>query len=92
MKTTTYICDKCKESKSQDDLVPIELTYNIARPNSYRHTVRHSRDLCKGCLDKLGLLTELPESPHDEELKKNDRTFESRFIDLLSDLGLMFEE
>ena len=93
MKTTTYICDRCKQSKSQDDIVPIELSYQISRKsttNRYNH--RASCDICKQCLDKLGLLAEYPEENPTEQLNKNNKTFETKLVDLLSDLGVLFEE
>lgn len=93
MKTITYICDKCKQSKSDTDIVTIETSYQIVRTdNSYRHTARASKDICKSCLDKLGLLTELPPQDTDEQLRKNSKTFEDKFVDLLYDLGVQFEE
>lgn len=54
--------------------------------------MRVNKDICKECLNKFGLLTEMPEQDRDEALKKNDKTLESKFINLLSDLGVMFEE
>ncbi|MDR1246101.1 MAG: hypothetical protein LBK57_03635 [Clostridiales Family XIII bacterium] len=103
-KTTVYTCDKCEQSKSLEDIVTVDISYQIApheacnrhtagKSKSYeRHTVRVNKDICKECLNKFGLLTEMPEQDRDEALKKNDKTLESKFINLLSDLGVMFEE
>jgi hypothetical protein len=92
MKTTVYTCDKCKQSKSLEDIVTIDISYQITRPNKSRYSARASKDICKTCLGGLGLLTELPETDTEEALKKNDRTLESKFLDLLNDLGVLFEE
>jgi hypothetical protein len=91
MKTTIHTCDKCKLSKAKEDIIVIDISYYIGRPNKNFYNVKLSRDLCKSCLVELGLLTELSETATDEDLKKNDKTLESKFIDLLCDLGVVFE-
>jgi hypothetical protein len=104
MKTTVYTCDKCNESKSLEDIIAVDILYQIAprgvcnhhtapKSNTWeRRTVKVSKDICKACLDRFGLLTEMPAQDRDEALKKNNKTLESKFINLLSDLGVMFEE
>jgi len=92
MKTTTYICDHCKKSVSETDLVSIDTSYQITKQGTnYKSTYRANRDICKSCLDKLGLLSEQPEQDTDELFNKNRKTFETQFIDMLADLGVQFE-
>lgn len=86
------ICDKCKQSKSETDIFSIDISYKIKTQSSYYHSVSAKKDICKQCLDKLGLLTELPSKDTDEMAKKNAKTFEDKFVDLLCDLGVQFEE
>ena len=94
MKTTTYICDKCKQSKSETDIVAVDVSYKLTKPgNNYGHnTAATKKDICKQCLDKLGLLTEWPKDDVDEFLKKNSKTLEDKFIQMLEDLGVQFVE
>ena len=93
MKTITFICDKCKQSKSEADIVAIDVSYKIVRQNhNYPQSASAKKDICKQCLDKLGLLHQLPEKDYSEPENRNLRTFEDKLVDILSDLGVMFEE
>ena len=93
MKTTVYTCDKCKQSKSETDIISIDVSYKIAAPNKHPYTKRVQRDACKACIDRLGMLTERPVGDEaDEKIGKSQKTFEDKFVELLSDLGVMFEE
>jgi hypothetical protein len=86
MKTTTYICDKCKQSVSKDDLVSIEISYKLSQYTK----ARAEKDICKTCLDSLGLLKEADPKTQDEDIAKNNKTLESKLLDILEDLNVQF--
>ena len=95
MKTTTYICDKCKKSVGATDLYSVEVSLKKPDSNGYSSTLHStSKDICKDCLKSIGILTEIPEDKKQSEAQqtKNQKTFEDRFCDMLSDLGVLFEE
>lgn len=95
MKTTSYICDCCKKSVSQEDLVSLNITCSGLRfsNNSYKPTVSKEIDICKSCLSARGFVIEKPEDGQFEQVnKQNERTLEERFIDILEDLGVAFVE
>lgn len=94
MKTTTYICDTCKKSVSQNDLV--ELTLGVKnlffnQESSYSRN-QVTKDICKECLKKKGFVIEenITKDNKDEIFSKNERTLESKIIDILEDLGIAF--
>lgn len=92
MKTTVHTCDICRQSKSEEDIIPISISYQAKAPNNnYKHTISKSKDICKACLDKRGLLTEFPTENIDETVAKRSKAFDDRFVDLLCDLGVLFE-
>jgi len=91
MITTTYICDKCKQSKSKEEIYPIEAYYTISRPNYTQQRVTAKKDICKQCLESLGLLTEQPTLDTDNIIDRNRQKLEDKLIDILTDLGVLFE-
>lgn len=99
MKTTTYICDICKQSVSSDDLISFEaaligsVAFSDSRNLSYSNKSVH-KDICKGCLEKFGFDITKHENREDRESmqSKNAKTLESKFVDLLEDLGVAFVE
>ncbi|MHB8124690.1 MAG: hypothetical protein ACYDEJ_03440 [Desulfitobacteriaceae bacterium] len=96
MKTTTYICDVCKKSVGEAELCQVESSIKIPRQDhrGAMKLVGCNKDICKDCLIKKGLLIEY--SGSDEERSKqvaaNQKTFESKFIDFLEDIGVVFVE
>jgi hypothetical protein len=88
MRTTTYICDICKQSKSQDDLVEVKISFDTKG----RYRPESKKDICKECLKKRGLLLENTENPDEETRKSNQKTIESKIVDILEDLGVQFCE
>lgn len=95
MKTTSYICDCCKKSVSQGDLVSLNVSCSglYFSNNSYRPTTNTGIDICKSCLSSRGFIIEKPDSDQFEQInKQNERTLEERFIDILEDLGVAFVE
>lgn len=93
MKTTTYICDKCKKSVGKDDLVEISFSAKLIKmPNNYSSSQTISKDVCKDCLKEKGLIIEFEPEKHEQDLKKNVKTIEDKLIDILDDLGVAFQE
>lgn len=97
MKTTTYICDICKQSVSQDDLINFEvaLTGDICiKDNDHRYQKQAHMDIYNDCLRKKGFVIETPENREEKQSvqDKNKKTLEGKIIDLLDDLGVAFVE
>ena len=97
MITKTFICDVCKKSVGEFDL--FKVTTNLEFPKqevNYRtnHLASCQKDVCRGCLEKKGLVTEgYGEKGKDSEgAVRNQKTFESKFIDFLEDIGVAFVE
>ena len=53
MKTTTYICDKCKKSVGATGLYSVEVS--LKRPTGGYSSTMHSasKDICKECLERI---------------------------------------
>lgn len=93
MKTTTYICDKCKNSVGKEDLVEISFSANLIKmPNGNNSYQSVKKDVCKKCLNEKGLILEYDKERFEQDLKKNEKTMDDKLIDFLSDLGVMFQE
>lgn len=93
MKTTTYICDCCKNSVGKDDILDITFQANLVKaPNSYYATQSIKKDVCKKCLEKKGLILEYNKETHEQDLKKNEKTMEDKLLEILEDLGVAFQE
>lgn len=95
MKTTTYICDTCKQSVSEKELVGIEVNVEniLFEPtNGYRRT-KARLEICKGCLRKKGFVIQaITKENEAETATHNTKTLESKIIDILDDLGVAFVE
>ncbi|HEX3026392.1 MAG TPA: hypothetical protein VHR42_04090 [Clostridia bacterium] len=94
MVTKTFICDKCKKSVGETELYSVEVELN--RPTGGYSSRMHSahKDICKECLKTLGIIVDAPEDAKEREKQtsKNQKTFENRICNFLSDLGVLFEE
>ena len=63
----------------------------IIEPNKYHSPVTF--DICKDCLKSKGFIVEPQTEKSDKEIAQhNKKTFEAKFIDLLSDLDVQFYE
>lgn len=93
MKTTNYICDVCKTSKSEEDLSQISVnTRGITiSQNHYHPDIKF--DICKECLKKKGFIVNpIPEDQKEEAVNVNSKTLENKILDILEDLGVQFYE
>jgi len=96
MITQTFICDECKKSVGETELysIDISISHKDAGPYNTRRVTSIKKDVCKGCLEKRGLIVEKPANG-DETAKaeaNNKKTLEAKFIDFLEDLGVAFVE
>lgn len=91
--TTVYTCDICKQSKSKNDLAKITVKSDGIQMKGvgYQGIVI---DICNDCLKRKGFVVEHKETEAEEEQAKmqNKATLEDKFYDLLSDMGVVFEE
>lgn len=93
MKTTNYICDICKTSKSKEDLCQMRVTTNGLKINEGGYYNELNVDICKDCLEKKGfIINPKPELTDEEIKKKNSQTLENKLIEILDDLGVQFYE
>ena len=93
MKTTIYQCDKCKQSKSQEDLSKICVTTRGITISSNHYHPEIEFDICKDCLEKEGFIVNPePELSEEEIKKKNYKTLENKLLEILEDLGVQFYE
>ena len=94
MITQTYICDMCNKSVGANELHPISIDIKIHGGNSYGRSLgTKAQDVCKSCLEKKGILIVTAANEKQEEKRLvNEKTFEAKFIDLLEDLGVQFQE
>lgn len=94
MKTTTYICDVCKKSVGESDLTTLSIQMKACKaPNGYASTFTVNKDVCKDCLEKKGILIVVPDGQkHENVVAQNQKTLESKFIEILEELGVQFQE
>jgi len=95
MITKTFICDLCKKSVGESELYPLSVNLTVPKQkNTYSAKLAScNKDVCRECLGKRGLVTDAIENGEKkEEFQQNQKTFESKFIDFLEDIGVAFVE
>lgn len=93
MQTTIYQCDKCKQSKSQEDLCKINVKTEGIRIKERGFYSELKIDICKDCLEKKGfIINSKTELSNDEVAEKNSKTLENKLVEILEDLGVQFYE
>lgn len=92
-KTEVYTCDICKQSKSKNDLAHISVRSDGLCIKEERYKVKEI-DICSVCLSKKGFIIDRKEFDAEEDTvsKKNEKTLEDKIYEILSDIGVMFEE
>jgi hypothetical protein len=95
MITKTFICDACKKSVGESELFNVSISITVPKqPNTYsQKLVSASKDICKSCLEKRGILAIVPGDKSAQEVEAaNKKTVETKFIDILEDLGVAFTD
>lgn len=93
MKTTNYICDVCKTSKSKEDLCQMKVSTQGLKIKEGGYYNELNVDICRDCLEKKGFIVNAkPEQTTEEIEKRNSQTLESKLTDILEDLGVQFYE
>ena len=93
MRTETYICDICKQSKSKDDLAKISIkSEGIIMKNVWYGGLQI--DVCPECLKKKGFIVDkkIIEKDLESAQLKNKKTLEDKLFDILEDMGVAFVE
>ena len=94
MKTQIFTCDICKQSKSENDLASISITTRGITITKNHYHPALSVDICPDCLKKKGFVVNPKEEniTEEEAVKKNEKTLENKFLEILEDLGVQFYE
>lgn len=94
MITKTFICDVCKKSVGETELKSLSISMKgVIAPNGYASTQTVSKDICKECLEKKGILSSVPDGQKYEDVNaKNNKSLEDKLMDILEDLGVAFAE
>jgi len=94
MITKTFICDVCKKSVGEPELKTLSvLMKGIVSPSGYTSNQSASKDVCKECLEKRGILSLAPDGQKlDDVYAKNQKTLADKLIDILEDLGVAFTD
>lgn len=91
MRTEVYTCDICKQSKGRDDLAKITIKSEGIRMKGVGYN-GIMVDICPDCLKKKGFIVEFKEEDMEPALMQNKQTLEDKVYEILSDLGVVFEE
>nr|DAJ03602.1 MAG TPA: spire-like protein [Caudoviricetes sp.] len=91
MRTEVYTCDICKQSKGRDDLAKITIKSEGIRMKGVGYN-GIMVDICPDCLKKKGFIVEFKEEDMEPALMQNKQTLEDKVFEILSDLGVVFEE
>lgn len=90
--TTVFTCDICKQSKSKDDLAKITVKSKGIRMKGVGYNGINI-DICPDCLKRKGFVVEVKgESEQEQAEARNRATLEDKIYDILSDMGVLFEE
>lgn len=91
--TTVFTCDICKQSKSKDDLAKIIIKSDGIRMKGVGYN-GITVDICPDCLKKKGFCVEHKSTDEENEQvgMQNKATLEDKFYEILSDMGVLFEE
>lgn len=93
MEVVSHVRDICKQTKTKEEMVQMTLTQN-----NYSSEIRIMKnylrlDICHDCLKKKGIVIEKTEGQSDDEkFKKNEKTLQDKFIEILDELGVSFYE
>ena len=93
MRTETFICDICKQSKSQEDLAKIEIKTEGIMIKGVDKWNGLKIDICPNCLTKKGFVVDHKTEEENEQAKtQNRKTLEDKIFDILEDMGVAFVE
>lgn len=91
-KTTVFTCDICKQSKSENDLARITVRSEGIRIKGTGYSGINI-DICPDCLKRKGFVVEVKDKSEWEQAEaQNKVTLEDKICDILSDMGVVFEE
>ena len=92
MITKTYICDSCKKSVGEKELIKIDMNIGIPSHN-YRKNLRVEKDICIGCLKAKDIYIPDTNEQIEEELSvKNEKKLKDILTDLLVELEVSFTD
>lgn len=95
MRKEIFTCDICHREKKPQELARLEIRsasgINIRDANGYFGT-GHLLDVCPDCLKKYGFDVEKKQgAEREKQAEANQKTLEDKILDILSDLGVVFE-
>lgn len=83
MLVSTYFCDSCKLEFDRTQVHDVTIQVYMRCHTSAVHVTKH---ICTDCLEKKGFVQDRYES------EANRKTLKERAVELLSDLGVSFNE
>lgn len=91
--TTVFTCDICKQSKSKDDLAKNNVKSEGIRMKGVGYNGINI-DICPDCLKRKGFVVEVKneEAEQEQAEARNRATLEDKIYEILSDMGVLFEE
>ena len=95
MITKTFICDKCKQSVGDDQLIRLTTSMSVPAPTNYnpKATTRINveKDVCIECLKKAKVFKK-DYDPNNVDVKQVKDDFQDAFVSILEEIGVRFEE
>jgi hypothetical protein len=95
MQTTIYTCDICNKEAKKEDLICMTITTNSRYKGPYLAMKGGSKylEICKECLEKKGFIIDIvSDEEREAKLKHNSVCMEDQIINILSDIGVQFEQ
>jgi hypothetical protein len=101
MKTTTFNCDKCGAIFPSDGVNALVVEDNILCDvklsinklgEQYRTVTDSSKHMCRQCLETLGFNFYWSDNTNKKEDRPTYQSLEDKFVELLTELGVKFEE
>lgn len=91
MITKTYICDLCKKSVGEKELIELSTTISIPS-HLYRKNLTIKKEICVNCLKAKDLYIPKNEEITEEKSVKNEKVLRDILIDLLVELDVSFND
>ena len=90
--TTIHLCDICKNSKGQTDLASLKIEVKGLKIKDCNLYSPLKVDICSDCLKKKGFVIEYHSDEEGKQAEaQNKVTLEDKIYEILSDMGVVFQ-